>query len=642
MPDIFQIADFGVTAVVAAGITYYVYVKFFKTDAPSDDDQWNDFVKGMNKSDGANAADQSDFFHFKVLFGTQSGTAEGFANDLTQEAAAYEMACEVIDMEEFDVEMLEEPEEKFVVFMVATYGEGDPTDNAKQFYDMIKDNDYDFSHLKYAVYGLGNRQYQYFNSMGKFFHARMQELGAQPVCEVGLGDDDQDIDEHFAQWKETFWVKSSQELLGQTVEVKKKAYEPGLSVDWVDISTLSKFQRGKVERKFQNPFPKETVGLATVTEHYEARVSTKDGSTRHLELDISNVDEIKYDTADNCGIICRNSYRDAGTLCSRLGVKPDDVFKLTPKRSGVKLPCPKFQTPMNVFLWFYDINAAPKSKLLKVMAQYAEDPKEKASVLNLADHSLKDSKEYWTPLRVMEKYPSINMPFEAMLELLPKLQYRLYTIASSSSFQPNSISICEKLEFAKRKDDSEFRGVCSNYTTKMDVGTQVQILVKKSTFKLPPAKKASTPVIMIGPGTGIAPFRAFIQERRHFQNERDYGHWRLYFGCRWRDVDYLYKEELEKAKEDGVLDELHLAFSREGDKKVYVQDLLREHGEELAALMKKRCHIYVCGASAMGKDVRNAFIDILMKHGKRKRREQAESELDLMIQTHRYVQELWG
>lgn len=147
---------------------------------------------------------------------------------------------------------------------------------------------------------------------------------------------------------------------------------------------------------------------------------------------------------------------------------------------------------------------------------------------------------------------------------------------------------------------------------------------------------------MIGPGTGIAPFRAFVQERKHFQHEKKYGHWRLYFGCRKSDVDYLYREELENAEKDGILDQLHCAFSRETSEKVYVQHLLLQHGEEIKQLLKQRCYVYVCGASTMGKAVREAFVEILMTQGRKKRRKEAEEHLDLMIQTNKYVQELWG
>jgi len=147
---------------------------------------------------------------------------------------------------------------------------------------------------------------------------------------------------------------------------------------------------------------------------------------------------------------------------------------------------------------------------------------------------------------------------------------------------------------------------------------------------------------MIAPGTGLAPFRSFIQERTILSNV-NFSSWRLYFGCRWKEIDYIYRIELETALYDGVLDGLYLAFSQECRKKTYLQDLLKYHAKDLWRFIEyQKAIIYTCGSYIIGKAVRNSLMDIIIRFGKYKKIKQAQYEFELLLKTRRYVQELWG
>jgi len=255
-----------------------------------------------------------------------------------------------------------------------------------------------------------------------------------------------------------------------------------------------------------------------------------------------------------------------------------------------------------------------------------------------------------TLLDILQSYPSIKIDLASLLELLKPLQPRLYTICSSSLVDPNTVSVCIKLESADRdqttSDDFLWRGVQSNYLSQCKVGGTLQYYFEDSKFRLP---RHETPIIMIGPGAGLAPFAAFIDEGMAIvkskgaqYSKQDFGEWWLFFGCRYKEGDYIYREKLKEAYEDpeGVLTELRVAFSREQKEKVYVQDLIEKEGRKMWELVDgKKAKVFVCGGVAMGNAVRETFKKIFGKFGDGV---DGASYLDRMLGSEQYVQELWG
>jgi NADPH-ferrihemoprotein reductase len=237
---------------------------------------------------------------------------------------------------------------------------------------------------------------------------------------------------------------------------------------------------------------------------------------------------------------------------------------------------------------------------------------------------------------------SIVCPLEHFIMICPRLQPRYYTISSSSLVNPTTIHITLAVLETTTKDGRVFRGLTSNYLANtVNIGNTVSAFVRESTFRL---KDQSRPLLMFGPGTGIAPMRAFLQERSYMRNttEEVVGPSILYFGCKKRAMDYIYRDELEAFVNEGTLTQLHLAFSREKKEKVYVQHLLVSNAVETWKLIQDdKASIFVCGAVRMGADVGSALLDIIADQGGMSR-EKAKAYLDSMAVAGRYVQELWS
>jgi len=246
---------------------------------------------------------------------------------------------------------------------------------------------------------------------------------------------------------------------------------------------------------------------------------------------------------------------------------------------------------------------------------------------------------------VLEEFPSINIPFNAFIELVPRIQPRFYTISSSSKASPNRIAITVSLTLTSLPRGRVHCGLCSNYLCESREGKdKICVFVRPSAFRLP--KQKATPIVMIGPGTGVAPFRAFLHDLMHFHKEKKdeikIGDWHLFFGCRHKEKDFIYRKELEEADEKKILARLDVAFSRMTEKKIYVQHRLASVGKELwDTIDKEKGAFYVCGGTAMGRDVRLALTNIVQTYGNRSS-DEAAVYVQEMQKKGRYIQELWS
>jgi NADPH-ferrihemoprotein reductase len=307
---------------------------------------------------------------------------------------------------------------------------------------------------------------------------------------------------------------------------------------------------------------------------------------------------------------------------------------------------------------------------LKVLAQYAEDEKEKAELLALCAGSEESIQKYGSFITgdtrnfvdVLKSFPSCKPPLGHFLEIVPRLQPRFYSISSSPHDKESVLSISSVVVEYKTLTGRINKGVCSAYlatlTPTPDHKPAIEIFIRKSNFKLPP--DPSTPIIMIGPGTGLAPFRGFIQERKYLANKvkkEDHseegtkngkveatkgpiGDTVLFFGCRHSEQDYLYRDELTTFVQDKIITSLFVAFSRESEKKVYVQDHLKEYADQFWHLMKTS-YIYVCGdAKNMAKDVHKTLIELAIKK-ESMTEEQATTFINNINLAGRYLQDIW-
>ncbi|XP_073673827.1 P450 (cytochrome) oxidoreductase b isoform X2 [Garra rufa] len=596
-----------------------------------------------------------------VFYGSQTGTAEEFANRLAKDAHRYGMKGMAADPEEYDLSELSrlpEIENSIAIFCMATYGEGDPTDNAQDFYDWLQEGDADFTGVKYTVFALGNKTYEHYNAMGKYVDKRMAELGAQRIFDLGMGDDDGNLEDDFVSWREQFWPAVCEhfgvEATGEESSIRQ--YELKVHTDL----NMNKIYTGELGRlkSFENqkpPFDSKNPFLAPVTVNRKLN-EAGDRHLMHLELDITG-SKIRYESGDHVAVYPMNDSNIVNRIGDLLSVDLDTVISLNnlDEESNKKHPFPCPTTYRTALTHYLDITNSPRTNVLYELAQYATDPKDQENMRKMASSSPEGKALYqsWVLdscrniLAILEDLPSLRPPIDHLCELLPRLQARYYSIASSSKVYPDSIHICAVVVEYKTKTDRVNKGVATNWLkNKMptDNGHKatVPMYIRKSQFRLP--FKSTNPVIMIGPGTGIAPFMGFIQERKWLKEQgKEVGDTVLYYGCRYKNEDFLYQEELQEFEKNGFLTALNVAFSRDQAEKVYVQHLLKKNKEEVWRLVHTdNAHIYICGdARNMARDVQNAFYEIAEELGGMSRT-QAIDYIKKLMTKGRYSQDVWS
>ncbi|KAM9317928.1 P450 (cytochrome) oxidoreductase b [Pholidichthys leucotaenia] len=626
--------------------------EYKELNEPAHEEKESSFVDKMKKM-GKNIV---------VFYGSQTGTAEEFANRLSKDAQRYGMKGMTADPEEFemaDLARLIEIENSLAIFCLATYGEGDPTDNAQEFFDWLQDNeDEDLSGLNFAVFALGNKTYEHFNAMGKFVDKKLEKMGATRIFEIGLGDDDGNLEEDFVSWREQFWPAVCEyfgvEAQGEETSIRQYELKVYKDINMNEVFT-GEIARLKTYEHQKSPFDAKNPFLATVTVN---RKLNKGGERHlmHLELDISG-SKMRYESGDHVAVYPTNDSAIVNKLGQILGVDLDVVISLNnlDEESNKKHPFPCPTTYRTALTHYLDITHPPRTNVLYELAQYASDPKEQETLRKMASSSAEGKAFYqsWVLdscrhiLAILEDLPSLKPPIDHLCELLPRLQARYYSIASSPKVHPDSVHICAVVVEYKTKTGRINKGVATTLlknklVTDNGHKSTVPIYIRKSQFRLP--FKPENPIIMIGPGTGIAPFVGFIQERGHFVGKGvNVGETVMYFGCRHKNEDYLYQEELEEAEKKGVISQLNVAFSRDQDYKIYVQHLLKKNKEHVWKMVDaESAHIYICGdARNMAKDVQAALVEIAEEMGGMTKAKATDYIKKLMTKG-RYSQDVWS
>uniref|UniRef100_A0A914Y621 NADPH--hemoprotein reductase n=1 Tax=Panagrolaimus superbus TaxID=310955 RepID=A0A914Y621_9BILA len=563
-----------------------------------------------------------------ILFGSQTGTAEELAGRLAKDLVRYGKKALVMDPEEVDPEDFEriiEIKNPLLILCVATYGEGDPTDNAQQIYEHLQNAEPDFAGLRYAVFGLGNKTYEHYNAVGKFFDQRLEELGAERVFDIGLGDDDANLEEDFMRWREAFLPALAQSF-GWEIS-NDGGLERQYRLEIIEEPTSNVFtgeygRIGAYERQ-RPPFDQKNPYLSKIVDHKELHTSASERSCRHIEFNIEG-SRIRYEAGDHLAVFPTNDSELVEKLGKLLDANLETVFKLinTDEESSKRhpFPCPcSFKTALTHYV---DICAPLKSHVLKALVEYTSDEaqKEKLNLLSTAsEDGLREyaqfiGKERRSIINILEHFNTCKPPIDYLLELLPRLQARYYSISSSPKVDPNIVSITAVIT-KYTIGDRLIKGVCTHYLSQLKTNDTTPIFVRKSTMRLP--HRPNYPVIMIGPGTGFAPFRGFLQERSWQKSQgKEIGPIVLFYGCRHPEHDYIYQEEILKYKDEGVITDLGLAFSRYQDTKVYVQHLIWDKRERLWDLIQNNANIYVCGdARNMARDVQNTFLKVFQQIG---------------------------
>ncbi|RYP26120.1 hypothetical protein DL767_008160 [Monosporascus sp. MG133] len=596
-----------------------------------------------------------------IFYGSQTGTAEDYASRLAKEGKSrFGLETMVADLEDYDYDNLDQvPEDKVVMFVLATYGEGEPTDNAVDFYEFITGEDVSFSqdadpplgNLNYVAFGLGNNTYEHYNSMVRNVNKALEKLGAKRIGEAGEGDDGAGtMEEDFLAWKDPMWAALVEKM---GLEEREAVYEPIFSIVERDNLTkdspevyLGEPNKMHLQGSAKGPFNAHNPYIAPIAESREL-FNVKDRNCLHMEVDISG-SNLSYQTGDHIAVWPTNPGQEVDEFLSILGLdgKRDTVVSVKALEPTAKVPFPTPTTYDAIVRYHLEICAPVSRQFLGTLSAFAPDEAVKAEMAKLGDdkdyfHD-KISKNHYNIARTLSVVGGgkkwSNVPFSAFIEGLTKLQPRYYSISSSSLVQPKKISITAVVEnqvIPGRQDP--FKGVATNYLfalkqkqngdpdpepfgltyeimgprNKYD-GIHVPVHVRHSNFKLP--SDPSKPVILVGPGTGVAPMRGFVQERaKQAKSGQNVGRTLLFFGCRKRSEDFLYESEWEQYKQVlGDKFELITAFSREGPSKVYVQHRLKERAKEINELLEQKAYIYVCGDAAnMAREVNTVVAQII-------------------------------
>uniref|UniRef100_A0A914LIX6 NADPH--cytochrome P450 reductase n=1 Tax=Meloidogyne incognita TaxID=6306 RepID=A0A914LIX6_MELIC len=633
--QMFDIVDIAVILIITTIAIIYYFNLHSSTPKNSSTTLTNNLSNGSLTS---NKMDKSFLNRMKnenrqilILYGSQTGTGEELAGRLAKDFGRFGKKPLLIDPEEIEAEDLpkitEEFEDPILLLFVATYGEGDPTDNAQALHEYFTNNEPDLTKLKYSVFGLGNKTYEHYNAVGKFFDKRLEELGAERIYELGLADDDGNLEEDFMRWREHFLSTVSSRFGWDLVNNGSLDRQYKLEIITEQNGPIFKGEFGRIGafEKQRPPFDQKNPFLSKISVNRELHTNQSERSCRHVEFDIDSA-KVRYDAGDHVAVFPTNEPELVEKLGELLEVNLDTIFKLInlDEESTKKHPFPCPCTYRTALTHYVDINSPVKSHVLKALADFCENNENKERLLLLstaseeglalyADYIVKERRSI---VDILATFTDCKPPLDLLLEMLPRLQARYYSISSSPKSTNLKIAITALLIRHQIDENRVFKGVCTNYLCKLSEGHSVPIFIRKSTLRLP--NKLLTPVVMIGPGTGFAPFRGFLHERlwQKKSGGKDIGEMHLYFGCRHPEHDHIYREEMEEFITSGVLTELHVAYSRLQDEKVYVQNKLWDNRERIWSLIKQGAAVYVCGdARNMARDVQNTMYKIFEQVG---------------------------
>ncbi|WP_121642962.1 bifunctional cytochrome P450/NADPH--P450 reductase CypB [Bacillus vallismortis] len=564
-----------------------------------------------------------------VLYGSNLRTAEGIAGELAAYGRQMGFTAATAPLDDYIGKL---PEQGAVVIVTASYN-GSPPDNAAGFVEWLEElEEGRLKGVSYAVFGCGNRSWaSTYQRVPRLIDDMMKAKGATRLTAIGEGDAADDFESHRESWENRFWKETMDAF--DINEISQKEDGPSLSITFLSEATDTPL--AKAYGAFEG----------IVLENRELQTAESPRSTRHIELQIP--DAKTYQEGDHIGILPKNSRELVQRVLSRFGLEANHVIKMSGSPHMAHLPMERPIKVADVLASYVELQDPASRHQIRELASYTVCPPHKKELEQLIsdDGTYKEQvlAKRLTMLDLLEDYPACEMPFERFLELLPSLKPRYYSVSSSPKAHSNIVSVTVGIVKASAwSGRGEYKGVASNYLAELNTGDAAACFIRtpQSGFQMP--DDPETPMIMVGPGTGIAPFRGFIQARSVLKKEGStLGEAILYFGCRRPDHDDLYREELDQAEQDGIIT-IRRCYSRvENEPKGYVQHLLKQDTQKLIALIEKGAHIYVCGdGSQMAPDVENT-LRLVYEAEKGASREESAEWLQKLQNQKRYVKDVW-
>ncbi len=537
-----------------------------------------------------------------ILFGSQTGTTESLAKKVAAEGGKRGFVPNVVEMAQYPMENF--TGEGRLLILTSTYGDGEPPDNARGLWEFLGgERAPRLEKIEFSVLGLGDSNYPKFCQCAKDFDTRLESLGARRIhprvdCDV-------DYEEPFHLW-----------LNGVLSALEGMSQEPSALRKTDAAAKMEAAAENAYSRK--NPFPARLVVNRTLTGNGSGK------ETRHFEISLEG-SGLAYEAGDALGVVPSNCPVLVEEILGALRGTGDEPVVVG------KTAC----TLHEALLRHVEIQRIPKD-LVSLLAAKSGNP----ALYDLADGAHQAQWEEFTLGRgvidLLLQCLGAKLEANDFLKCLRPLQPRLYSIASSPKANPHSVHLTVGI-VRYVTHGRERKGVCSTFLADRVKDAPLPVFVHTNPHFRPP-RDGSRPVIMIGPGTGIAPFRGFLQERK--ASGASGKNW-LFFGDQHESTDFLYREEWNLFQKEGVLTRLDAAFSRDQAEKIYVQHRMLEHASELFAWLEEGAHFYVCGdAKRMAKDVDTALHELIRKASGRTT-EQAAEYVQTLKNDKRYQRDVY-
>ncbi|KAL1817924.1 hypothetical protein ACET3Z_020498 [Daucus carota] len=607
-----------------------------------------------------------------ILYASQTGNAIDAAEILQREATRRCCRVTLLSIDQFDANNL--PNEENIVFVVSTAGQGDPPDSMKTFWKILSCKDLGPDWLKgvhYAVFGLGDSGYKTYNYVAKKLDKKLSCCGAVAIVETGLGDDQQPLGYEGAldPWMSSLWKSLYQydrNLLPKGPDFTGNASlidQLKAQVTYHEIDDLHsefpaitdmEYLKNQIERAHlmsTNSFFKQKARPHCILQVINNNPLCKD--VHQLECEAVSSSGM-YDVGDVLAVLPEQSPAAVDAFIKRCNLNPESYITIRLKnQKGHDAVKPPIRLKSFIEFTMDVASASPRRYFFEVMSFFASAQSEKEKLQYFISAEGRDAlhnyqKEQKSVLQVLEDFPSVQVPFEWLIQLVPPLKTRAFSISSSRLAHPNQVHITVKVVSWRTPSSKKRVGLCSSWLAGLDPQHKVAIPVwfKKGSL---PSPDRLVPLILIGPGTGCAPFRGFLEERKYLSSFGATAPVLFFFGCRNEDDDFLYKNFwFSLSESSGILSEdmgggFYVAFSRDQREKVYVQHKMREQSARVWKLLHDdEATIYVAGSSIkMPSDVFSAFVDIMCKEGNMAK-EVATRLLEQMQEAGKYNVESWS
>lgn len=543
-------------------------------------------------SSGAGAVSQK----LTILYGTESGNSEALASELVTQAKQNGFKPSLLNMADASAASLQDAGRLLVV--VSTWGDGEPPESAEGFYNSLMQEEVKLDGVDFSVCALGDTSYDQFCQTGKEMDARLEKLGARRIVE--RVDCDVDYDDAFKGWAKLVWAEFGSSALAtgqpEVQQVSQQVYDRN------------------------HPFPAEVIENQLLSGSRSAK------ETYHIELALEG-SGMTYQPGDVLGVMARNAEDVVSEFIKAGGLDPNAIVEV---KGEAAMP---LNTALSTHL---DITS-----LSRKVASSWQEISGSAELATLLSPDSKDQFKDWCDGRqivdLLELYPAPALEPQQLVDILRKLPVRLYSIASSLSAHPGEVHLTVAAVRYQTHGKNR-KGVASTFLADdAPKGSKVSVYTHHNkNFRLP--ESSDTAIIMVGPGTGIAPFRAFVEARAA---QKAKGESWLFFGDQHYNEDFLYQLEWQEHLKNGDLSRIDVAFSRDQPHKVYVQHKLAEHSADIWSWLQGGAHFYVCGdASRMAKDVHEALLDIVATEGKMSHQE-AEDYVSNLKKDKRYQRDVY-